>query len=115
MPRAGNFVERRCKKTLQKPAFTEISFAQQNSQSSVAGFLKVHAPPGFPQIVRRQIPPGRLCAALFWLHGQVPGPATITALFQDDHCLQDFSSEPEGMPIIEAWWLKIIIIILLPR
>jgi hypothetical protein len=35
--------------------------------------------------------------------------AIITALFQDNPCLEDFSSEPDGLPPIEAWRLKIII------
>jgi hypothetical protein len=41
--------------------------------------------------------------------------AIITALFQDNPCLEGFSSEPDGMPIIEAWWVKIILNIGLPR
>jgi hypothetical protein len=38
--------------------------------------------------------------------------AIINAPFQDNPCLGGFSSKPDGMPLIEAWRLKIIINIL---
>jgi hypothetical protein len=34
--------------------------------------------------------------------------ANIIAIFQDNPCLEGFSSEPDEMPLIEAWWLTII-------
>ena len=41
--------------------------------------------------------------------------AIITARFQDNPCLEGFSSEPDEMPPIEAWWSTIIAGLLPPR